>query len=171
MEMVAAQPARQTNKCNMDIQLAFLDTYFDLQILNNDLANDDGLKTAIYISLFSDRRVNEEELPIEEKERRGHWADALNDTGDLLGSKLWLLKRQKITPQLLIQAKQYCEEALAWLVEDGIADEVQVVTERLELYQVSIEIELLRRHDGNAGQKFSFVWESVADGVSKTFIA
>jgi phage gp46-like protein len=134
------------------------DPYYDLAILNNDLEAEEGLKTAILISLFTDRRVTAEELPPEERDRRGWWADALNADDDQIGSKLWLLKREKITTQVIAKFQQYCEEALQWLVDDGIAESVDVIVERSGTYQVSIEIDLIRGHDED-GQKYAFVWD------------
>lgn len=143
----------------VDIKLAYRDPYFDLGILNNDLETEDSLKTAIIISLFTDRRITQEELPPEEKSLMGCWTDALDE--DLIGSKLWLLKRQKITPQVVTQARQYCEEALQWLFDDGIAEQVIVTTERSGLFQLSIEIQIIRPQDSNISQKYFFIWESI----------
>jgi len=132
---------------------------FDITMENNDLKMDDSLKTAIIISLFTDRRVTVDELPDGESDLRGWWADALNGDGDQIGSKLWTLKREKITEDLLARAKRYCEEALQWLVEDEIAESVHVVTERRGLYQISIGIQIKRPYDDRIKYRFGFIWE------------
>ena len=100
----------------------------DLAIDGADLAADDGLETAVIISLFTDRRVEEDELPAGETDRRGYWGDDLNEEpGDLTGSKLWLLSREKETPEVLVRAEEYSLEALEWLVTDGHVRAVQAV--------------------------------------------
>ncbi len=134
---------------------------FDLTMENNDLALDDTLKTAVIISLFTDRRVTVEELPDGEKDRRGWWADALNDDQDRIGSKLWTLKREKITGEVLDRAKQYCEEALLWLTDDKIAESVTVSVERVGLYQISIGMEIKRPQDDRIKYFYDFIWEGV----------
>ena len=59
-------------------------------------------------------------------DRRGWWADAYGI--EPIGSRLWQLERAKRTSQTLLQARDYCTEALAWLQRDGIASSVSVLT-------------------------------------------
>lgn len=103
----------------------------DLAIAKNDLATDDGLETAIILSLFTDRRASEEDvMPLGESDRRGWFGDAAPVVdGDKIGSRLWMLTREKQTAETLARAKEFCVEALAWLVDDRIASSVEVVTE------------------------------------------
>ena len=103
----------------------------DLGIVKNDLAVDDGLETAIILSLFTDRRAADEDvMPLGESDRRGWFGDAAPVVaGDRIGSRLWMLTREKQTQETLARAKEFCVEALAWLVEDRIASSVDVVTE------------------------------------------
>jgi phage gp46-like protein len=74
------------------------------------------LRNAIAISLFSDARI--EELPPHEISHRGYWADALNPKDGNLGSKLWTLSNQPLTEETLNQAIQSAEDSLAWLLKD-----------------------------------------------------
>lgn len=97
-----------------------------------DLAADgDGLRTAVLVSLFTDRRVEAGELPDGETRRRGWWGDTLA-ANDEIGSRLWLLARAKRTPDTLRRAEGFAREALGWLVEDGAAEEVDVRAEDRE---------------------------------------
>ncbi len=117
----------------------------DLRVAAPDLAIDgDGLQTAVIVSLFTDRRVEPEELPPGESDRRGWWGDVLNrDAGALRGSRLWLLRREKRTPEVLQRARAYAEEALAWLVDVGAAGAVHVAAAWLgELLALGITIDL-----------------------------
>ncbi len=91
----------------------------DISILETDTL-DSGIPTAILISLFSDLRATEDET--DELDKRGYWGD------ERLGSKLWLLDRSKGNSETLTKAKQYSEEALAWLVEDGLLDRIDILT-------------------------------------------
>ncbi len=99
-----------------------------------DLESDAGLETAVIISLFTDRRARvDDPLPdLDNPDRRGWWGDlALPEVeGDQIGSRLWLLERAKTTEDVLVRAKEYTEEALAWMTEDGVAEKVEVESER-----------------------------------------
>src|SRR5262249_44555857 len=136
---------------------------YDLLMENNDLAVDETLKTAILVSLLTDRRVTVEELPPEETDQRGWWADALNDDSgagkDQIGSQLGLLKREEGTPGVVNRAREYCEEALQWMIDDKIAQSITVTTERAGLYQISIGIAIKRPQDDRVQFKFGFIWQ------------
>lgn len=104
----------------------------DIAIVNRDLERDDGLETAITISLFSNRRGDEEDdLPDADGSREGWWGDALLTNNDKIGSKLWLLGRGKFVDSLLSDAEQYSKEALQWMLDDGVASAINVTVERV----------------------------------------
>ncbi|MEP9372623.1 phage GP46 family protein [Mesorhizobium sp. KR1-2] len=101
----------------------------DVEISAGNLADDDTLRTAILVSLFTDRRAGpDDELPDGAgNDRRGWLGDALSSVeGDRIGSRLWLLKRRKQTEETRRQGEDYCREALEWLVEDGIASAITI---------------------------------------------
>ena len=78
---------------------------FDLATANNDLVGEDGFRTAVLISLFTDKRVELAELPAGETDRRGWVGDLLSDIeGDEIGSKLWLLERSNLTLDVIPKA-------------------------------------------------------------------
>lgn len=78
------------------------------------------LRDLVMISLFTWRRAEDGDDVPDGASRRGWWGD------DTLGSRLWLLGRRKITAETLSDARAYAEEGLAWLVEEGIAESVDV---------------------------------------------
>jgi len=100
---------------------------------------DDTLHSAVIISLFSDRRANDDTvLPVNQTDRRGWCGDeymappstdadlALNDRW---GSDLWLCYITKATTDILERARFAAWEALQWLVRGGIAERVDVLAE------------------------------------------
>ena len=101
----------------------------DLGVRDFDLAPDPSLRTAVLVSLFTDRRVDGDDLPAGEFDRRGWWGDALAADNDQIGSTLWLLARSKQSNEVLVRTEESSREALAWMVEDGVARSVQVVAE------------------------------------------
>lgn len=95
------------------------------------LAEDDGLQTAVLISLFTDRRANDDDrLPDDgqgDADRRGWWGDEFNDvTNDQIGSRLWLNESAKQLQEVLDRDREFAQQALQWLVDDGIASRVDV---------------------------------------------
>lgn len=105
---------------------------FDWALGAPGLATDDGLQTAVVISLFTDRRADAADLPSGSSgaDQRGWWGDSFAEVeGDRIGSRLWLLAREKQTPATLLKARDYAKEALQWLIDDGIAREVLVQAE------------------------------------------
>jgi phage gp46-like protein len=134
----------------------------DLKIANNDLATDAGLETACYISLFTDRLVDQDEVPYGETSRRGWWGDLFaNVDGDLIGSRLWLLDRSKQIVDTLNQAEDYASEALQWLVDDGIASSFNVDAEFNSSGYMIITV-LIYMPTGQKTFKFSTLWAAEA---------
>lgn len=135
----------------------------DLALRDGALATDDGMRTAILISLFTDARAEaDDELPDSGGDRRGWWGDAFPPVaGDETGSRLWLLFRSKITPATINRARDYARTALAWIVEDGIAAAVDVTVEAQERHRLAIGV-VLTRPTGPARDRYDFVWEASA---------
>lgn len=130
----------------MDIRTVFLDFEHgaDYALDALGLTEDTGLETAVVLSLFTDRRAASDDPMPDGADRRGWWADGLgSDARDRIGSRLWLLWREKQLPSVLVRARQYAEESLAWLVTDGVARRVEVLATnpRRELLRLDIGIE------------------------------
>ncbi len=132
----------------------------DVEVALGDLVPDDGLDTAILLSLFCDRLANaDDDLPDLSGDRRGWWADAYPDVvGDLWGSRLWLLKRSKQTSDTLTKAQEYAQEALAWMVTDQVASSVTVITSYPLRGWIKFFITLTEPADG-AQSHFSYLWK------------
>jgi phage gp46-like protein len=114
-----------------DLALTWADGAADMSVAENDLLADDGLETAVSLSLFTDARAEDGDvLPDDQQDRRGWWAD---DADDRFGSRLWLLARSKDTADVLAKAPQYAREALAWMVTDGVAESVNATASRFTL--------------------------------------
>lgn len=105
----------------------------DLTRDGKNLVTDEGLETAVLLSLFTRRRaLDSDELPDPGGgDQGGWWGDRYSEVeGDLLGSRLWLLARSKSSQDVVNRARVYSEEALQWMVDDGMAKSVEVETER-----------------------------------------
>jgi len=106
----------------------------DFDVATQDLTTDAGLESAVLISLFTDRRAKDDDtLPDSNStDKRGWWGDLASPfvEGDQIGSRLWLLNREKTVSNVPNKARGYVEEALQWLIDDGVAARVDVETER-----------------------------------------
>jgi phage gp46-like protein len=147
-----------------DLALIWNDEGFgaDVAITAGDLVADDGLKTAVILSLFLDRRARpDDRLPQDGSDRRGWWGDiASTDDDGPIGSRLWLLEREKRLPSVVARAREYCEEALAWLIRDEVARSVTVETEITSEGWLGIGV-VIERPEGPARQRFDFVWKGL----------
>ena len=88
------------------------------------LADDQDLGTAVMLSLFSDRTaLADDEIP-DGGPIRGWWADTFRQYP--LGSRLWLLHREKKTERTRRRAEEYAREAMQWFLDAGVASRVDV---------------------------------------------
>ena len=141
-----------------DIALTLKNNCFDINLTNGDLEADNGLETAVAISLFTDKRVNDEELPPLQLKKRGWWGDMFPEFDqDKIGSKLWILEREKRNTETLKKSEDYTREALAWMLEDSVADSIDIVSEYDENKFLIINISIARPE--NEDSRFSIVWD------------
>lgn len=139
----------------------------DAVLKNGDLDELDELNTAVIISLFSWRRANADDvLPDETADPQGFWGDMFaTHQGDRLGSRLWLLSREKLTQETLNRAKEYAQEALQWLIEDAVASRVVVDVERKGLDQLALLVTVYRSAGNVAVLRFDQVWEGLRNAA------
>lgn len=139
----------------------------DWQFEAPDLLSDDGPESAVLLSLFTDRLAEEDDpLPdTQGSDRRGWWADTNAREGPL-GSRLWLLAREKQTEEVRQRAELYCREALAWMIEDDAADVITVEalwSERVR-GMLTIEIAIYREARLIWTKAYPLVWAAVQRG-------
>lgn len=163
----------------MDIALAYdaEALLFDLVLAGDgavrDLEGDDGLLTAVIISLFTDARAREDDALPDERvgvpsDLRGWWGDhvAAPEAGGAqarqpsLGSRLWLLWREKDLDSVIARAQEYAEEALAWLTAEGWATGVTVTARRVAPRYLGIGVGVLPEgQQGAPGREWNFVYD------------
>lgn len=140
----------------------------DLAVAEGAIATDDGLATAVIISLFTDARARADDPIVDGEDPRGWWGDAFNaDPSDTTGSRLWQLGRAKATPATATRARDIVREALAWLTADGVASAVEVETAAIAPTPArpsgAIAIGVtIQRPTGPARQRFDFLWDATA---------
>jgi phage gp46-like protein len=115
--------------CSGDIMIRWdnLNMAGDWVLAAGDLQTGQDLETACLVSLFTDKLATPDFVPTDgTSDRRGWWADPYNDSP--LGSNLWQLERAKKTRDTLALARRYAQDALQWLITDGVATQVNVNT-------------------------------------------
>ncbi|MEX2450377.1 MAG: phage GP46 family protein [Rhodospirillales bacterium] len=146
----------------------------DIAIKNGLLDDDDGLKTALVISIFTDRRaLPDDELPDPNGSRRGWVGDAfppvidgVPQTGDRIGSRLWLLHREKQLLSVVARAREYLEEATDWLIEDGICNVIEIEVEIVRDGVLGFEVRPIRPNKDPVAFRFDYVWRAEAAEVT-----
>lgn len=120
----------------------------------------DPLVRATINSLFSWARALPDD-DLSASSRMGWWGDtypAVN--GDRYGSRLWLLTRSRLTDDVVNRAREYADEALRWLVEDGVARRVDVTAERLGHDGIAIACRITRNDGTMTAMRFTSAWEA-----------
>ena len=108
-----------------DLAIVWHDGCGDIAQDGIDMLTDDSLTTDVTISLFTDRRALEsDELPSGDDDRRGWWGDSFRERP--IGSRLWLLSREKTLTSVLEKAAAYALEALEWLKTSGRVSRIEV---------------------------------------------
>ena len=166
---MAAQSPRLTER--PDIGLFFVPVPGDLGRIDARLAYGDldpgyTLTTAILISLFSDRRAPVDlDLPDPTGSRRGYWADTFAEIeGDQMGSLLWTLVHRTQSAQTLEAARQYCIEALQWMIEDGVCQRYDVECEYPRLNWMAIGV-TVHKPDQTLRYKFNYLWDQFSTSL------
>lgn len=121
----------------------------------DDFCNDE-LARAVINSLFSWRRAEEsDDLP--GTTRQGWWADTFEEN-DRFGSRLWLLQRAKLTSEALVRAKEYASESLQWLIDDRVASQIIVDSERGSHDQLNLSVVIVKPDGNELAVRFQDVW-------------
>jgi phage gp46-like protein len=151
-----------------DIRTVFIsmDKGVDYALEGLLLQNDDGLDTAVILSLFTDARAEDDDiLPNDSGDKRGAWIDTFSDNeGDKFGSRLWLLDRAKLLPETVNKVIEYCTESLKWMVKDGIAKAVNVTAEIIRHHPLGIigaQIDIVKPDGTTNRYKFENLWSAV----------
>lgn len=133
-----------------DIALKWDGTKADLDFGDLDINSDESLKTTILLCLFTDKRVGEE---------RGCWIDSYE--GESLGSRLWLIDREKRIGDVPLKANEYVKESLQWLINDGIVKSIKVDSVLNGQNLLDIPIEVTKPNGSKVSFKFDLAWEGL----------
>ncbi|QCR38939.1 hypothetical protein C1N62_22755 (plasmid) [Nissabacter sp. SGAir0207] len=117
----------------------------------------DDLETAIYISLFTDRQAREDDN-FDGDDRKGWWGDAGADYP--IGSRIWLLRRSKLSTTVANSAVSYAKEALQWLIDDGVIASVSITTQIVYPSRLYMAITYQKPDRTSSTVRYFWVWEN-----------
>lgn len=146
-----------------DIALVWSNNHASIVLTDDgtDFLTDAGLETAVIISLFTDLRAGEhDELPATETDRRGWWGNTLQAEDEQIGSKLWLLRREKQLPLVMRRAEEYARDALRWMTKDGIARRVEVVATNPRTGWLLLTITIYKPDNTLFLRKYEYNWDA-----------
>lgn len=122
------------------------------------MTREESLRRAVTISLFTWRRAGPDDV-VDDSDRKGWWGDSVPSiAGDKIGSRLWLLSRRTLVADTLKDAQAYAEEALAWLVDDGVLTRVTVTAERQGNDRMNLRVTLIEQHGETLELNFNDTW-------------
>lgn len=136
----------------------------DWSVTQGALTSGNDLHTAVLISLFTDRRAAPSDvIPDGTSDRRGWWADIdTNGNLDEWGSRLWLLDRSKSPTQAVLnQAVGYCKEALQWLLDDGVAANIDVIAAWNAPNYLAIQVTIFKVDGTRESLSYDALWNEV----------
>lgn len=153
--------------CSGDIMVRWdnVNMVGDWTLAAGDLQTGQDLETACLVSLFTDKLATADFVPTDgTSDRRGWWADPYNDQP--LGSNLWQLERAKKTRDTLALARRYAQDALQWLITDGVARQINVNTSWLGRSPGStalgIAVAIVKPNGSLSRFTFGWAWQNLA---------
>jgi len=137
------------------------DGLFDLTIVDQDFGAVTGFETAMMVSLFTDSRASPADVLTPER-RRGWVGDILTSSiGRALGSTLWIFEQARITQEILNQVAIAAQDSLNWMIEDGIARDVNATVEKNAKRGIVVNIEIVTLEGKN--QRYAVLWRSTSN--------
>lgn len=132
--------------------------------IDTGMVPDDKLVRAAIVSLFTWRRANTDDVT--DGQKMGWWGDTTAEiANDRIGSRLWLLAREKLLPATINRAREYAQEALAWMIDDGLASRIEVQAERFGQSGIALTATIYRSDGRITSLRFDNVWETIRNAV------
>lgn len=124
---------------------------------SGDIETKESFDTSILMSIFCERRALPSEMPISHY-RRG-WIGNESTPGFEIGSKLWLYEQSRITRSVLNGVSSVIKEGLEWMVEDKIAESIEVRSFMRETGTIETEISIARP-SSKVEKRYFELWEN-----------
>jgi phage gp46-like protein len=145
-----------------------------LLLRNGTLDDTDSLATAVIVALGTDRLAQVDDVPYlpdpDSTDRRGWWGDL--DAQEVwqgwpIGSRLWTLRREKITGpgaqrgSTVVRVKWYIEEALQPFVDLKICSRFDVDVMRIDTQRIDALIKMYRGPALAIDLRYQVLWQDI----------
>jgi phage gp46-like protein len=151
----------------MDIQLGWDNTNWrgDWSLTDaGTLADDRDLETSVLLSLFTDRTARPGDVIPDSGIIRGWWADTYRRYP--LGSRLWLLWREKQTETTRKRAEEYARESLQWMIDSQAARTVVATAAWIARGMLELVIEITPPIGERKLWRFVLAWAQLAGSAA-----
>lgn len=103
------------------------DGNWDIDFASGDFKMTDGLDTALYLSIFAEKRASASEVTVPQL-RRGHFTDEFSSVeGYQMGNTSWIeIDQAKDTDSNVSLIESKWTEGLSWMIEDNIVAKTSV---------------------------------------------
>lgn len=135
------------------------DGFYDIDFNGFDLVLTADLEPSVLISVETIARAKpDDQLPQNTDIRRGNWRDQFLEIP--MGSRLWILSREKMSPDILSRINQLFFECLEWMVIDGVATRVLITSEIYNDEIIFINARIQRPGKEDLNFPFYYNWEA-----------
>lgn len=119
----------------------------------------DLLTRAVVISLFTWCRARSDD---DTPQPYGWWGDTWPTVAnDRIGSRLYLLRRSKLTNKTPQEAREYIAQSLAWMTEDGVVARTDISAARTGIDTLAIGITLYQQDGSVHNITFDDIWSEL----------
>ena len=141
-------------------------------LADGTLDDDNALASAVIVALGTDRLADRDDIlpDPDSTDRAGWWGDLDAEeiwSGWPIGSRLWLLKRDKIAPlgarqgATIGRVKNYIIEAIQPFVDHRIASRFDVHVERIGRERIDAHVVIYRGPNYPVELRFQVLWENI----------
>lgn len=145
-----------------------------LLLSDGTLDSNDALATAVIVALGTDRLAERTDIlpDLDSTDRRGWWGDLDAEViwnGWPIGTRLWLLKRAKITGagaqqgSTLTKVDHYIREAIQPFIDRRIASRMDVNVERVGRERIQALIRLYRGPELAVDLRYQVLWAGIIE--------
>ena len=125
---------------------------------DGSLLEDDGLETAIAVSLYTDARASDDDGLDANADRRGYLFDVFEEDPTVVtGSTLWVMDGRTMTEGNLRSVEARANKALAWLVDERVATSVKCTATRIREDTARLVVAVTRTTDTTS--PYTRTWE------------
>jgi len=125
-----------------DVKLIQTDDGGDIEFIAGQPVMDQGLETAVYISLFSS----------------DWWGNAISEQNEKLESKLEDIYNRNLSNQTRLDAEEYVRKALEWMIRLGIAKRIDVSASLPTPGWLGLEITIIEPNGSEQNLRYSINW-------------